>query len=128
MLMHHADPRLDRRLRLAGGQGAQLAIDAHQHLALVGDVFAKEHVHQGRLAGAVFAQKRQHLALAKLEIDVIGGQHRAEAPGEPRELQDDLLFHAMRGRRARGGQGQIAPPNAARAGLSPTCRTRALRR
>ena len=45
-----------------------LAVD--DDLALVGLVEAVEDVHQRRLAGAVLAEQRMHLAAAKIEVDV----------------------------------------------------------
>ena len=46
-----------------------LAVD--DDLALVGVVEAVEDVHQRRLAGAVLAEQRVHLAAAEIEVDVV---------------------------------------------------------
>ena len=42
-----------------------------EDLALVGPVEAVEDVHQRRLAGAVLAEQRVHLAAAEVEVDVV---------------------------------------------------------
>ena len=58
--MHHTDPAVERIAR--GGDGDGLAID--KNLTLIGVVDARDHIHQGGLAAAVFAQHRQYLAPA----------------------------------------------------------------
>ena len=61
VLVHHADPVLDRFLRRVDPD--RLALD--EDLALVGVVEAVEDAHQGRLAGAVLAEQRVHLPCAR---------------------------------------------------------------
>ena len=56
----------------------------HDDLALVRLVEAVEHVHERRLARAVLAQQRVHLALAQVEVDRVVGGERAEALRDPR--------------------------------------------
>jgi hypothetical protein len=84
VLVHHADSRCQRSLRLARRQ--RLAEDLDR--AGIGDVVAEQDRDQGRLAGAVLAEQRQHLAGAELERDRVVGQQRAEALGDAREAQD----------------------------------------
>ena len=60
VLVHHSHAGPDRRARRAEPNGRPLDDD----LALVGVVQAVEDVHQRRLAGAVLAEQRMHLALA----------------------------------------------------------------
>ena len=65
VLVHHADAGGERRPRVAGRQGAAEELD----LPRIGDVVAEQDRHQRRLAGAVFAQQRQHLAGMQVERD-----------------------------------------------------------
>ena len=64
-------------------------------LALVGVVEPVEDVHQRRLAGAVLAEQRVHLALAEIEADVVVGDDAGEALRDPAHLEDRfcLLGH-----------------------------------
>ena len=56
-------------------------------LPLVGEIDAGEHVHQRRLAAAVFAEQRQDLALVQLKVDGVVRHHFAEP------LRDILHFN-----------------------------------
>ena len=76
VLVHHADPALDRVLRRAERD----ALAVEQDLALVGLREPVEDVHQRRLAGAVLAEQRVDFAAAEVEIDVVVGD---ECPGRP---------------------------------------------
>jgi hypothetical protein len=78
VLVHHADAGSQRRLRLPWRQRAPIHLDR----AGVGHVVAEQDRHQRALAGAVFAQQRQHLAGAQLERHRVVGQHRAKALGD----------------------------------------------
>ena len=69
MLVHHADPGLERGAGLAGREASAHDLDA----AGVGGVVAEEDVHQRGLAGAVLAEKRDDLALMQGEADVVVG-------------------------------------------------------
>jgi len=58
-------------------------VDVHllaleQDPAAVGGVGAGDALDEGRLAGAVVADKRHHLAGTDLEVDVVQRLHRAE--------------------------------------------------
>ena len=64
-------------------------------VARVGDVVAEQDRHQRRLAGAVLAEQRQHLAGVQLERDGVVGHQRAEALGDA----------AQRGRRTGDADG-----------------------
>ena len=78
VLMHHADAGADG---VAGAVEAdRLAVD--EDFALVRPVEAGEHVHQGGLAGAVFAEQAEHLAGADVEVDGVVGDQIAEALGD----------------------------------------------
>ena len=75
MLVHHADPRVDRLPRRVDPQ--RLAIQPK--LALVRVVEPVEDVHQRGLAGAVLAEQGVHFALAQVEVDTVVGHHSREA-------------------------------------------------
>ena len=77
-------PRVDRVLRR--GERDLLAVE--QDLARVRVVQPVEDVHQRRLAGAVLAEQRVHLALAELEVDVVVGEHPGELLRDSAELED----------------------------------------
>ena len=69
--MHHADTGLQcvkRRI-----EGHLLAVDKDVALITAGladHIHAEKDLHQGALAGAVFAHKTQHLALFQREVDI----------------------------------------------------------
>ena len=92
VLVHHADPGLDRVLR--GGERDRLAVE--QDLARVGLVEPVEDVHQRRLAGAVLAEQRVHLALRQLEVDVVVGDDARERLRDPAHLEDGDVGHRGR--------------------------------
>ena len=68
-----------RDARVAGIRGAverdRLTVD--QHVALVGPLYAGEHPHDRRLAGAVLTRERPDLSGAQRDRDVPRGAHRA---------------------------------------------------
>jgi len=71
--------------RSFGGTRAGLVVD--EDLALVGLVEPVEDVHQGRLAGAVLAQQRVHLAGLDGDVDVVVGHQVAEALGDAAQFE-----------------------------------------
>ena len=75
MLVHHADAGADRRARLARRQFRAIDPDA----AGIRHVMAEEDAHQCRLAGAVFAEQRDNLALGERHGNVVVGEIVAEA-------------------------------------------------
>jgi hypothetical protein len=83
VLMHHADAGSERGARVARRQRGAADLDA----AGVGAVVAEQDRHQCRLAGAVLAEQRQHLALGQRERDRIVGDERTEALGDARQAQ-----------------------------------------
>ena len=87
VLVHHADPALDRGLRRP--QLSRLAVD--QDLALVRPVEAVEDVHQRRLPGPVLAQQRVHLALAQVEVDVVVRDDAREPLGDAAKFENRPL-------------------------------------
>ena len=66
------------------GDGTSPAVPLMPDLALVGLVEPVEDVHQRRLAGAVLAEERVHLAAAKVEADVVVGDDPGNALVIPR--------------------------------------------
>ena len=91
VLVHHPDPR---RERVARPSKRRVAVELD--LALVGPVQAGEDVHEGRLARAVLAEQRVHLAHLGLEVDAVVREHAREALRDP----------AHRHRRDRRGAGR----------------------
>ena len=94
VLVHHADAGLDR-----GARRAELDRLPRDHdLALVGVVQPVEDVHQGRLAGAVLAEQRMHLALAEVEADVVVRDDARKALRDVAHLEDVAGLVGHRGR------------------------------
>ena len=84
VLVHHADACPDRVLGRRERDG--LAVD--DDLSLVRPRQAVEDVHQRRLAGAVLAEQRVHLAAPQVEVDVVVGDDSRVALGDPPQLED----------------------------------------
>ena len=78
LLVYHADAAGER---VAGGAEDDLPV-VDEDFALVRRVQAHQDVHQGRLARAVLADERQHLALAHGERDVAAREDAGEALGD----------------------------------------------
>ena len=91
VLMDHADAQT---LGILGGVDGDL-FAVHQNGALVRLIDAGEHIHQGRFAGAVLAQKGQDLTGFYIQIDAVVGNHRAEGLGDPPHLNGVLLGHIV---------------------------------
>ena len=89
--------------------------------ALVRAVLAVEGLHQRRLAGAVLAHDRVHLAAADPQLDVAVGDHAGEALGDAAQLDGVGARRRRVPRLLRCGAG---PPVAAMVGLSPRVRRR----
>ncbi len=92
VLVDDADAGGERRARVAGRQRRAERGDA----AGVGDVVAEQDRHQRRLAGAVLAEQRQHLAARERERDRIVGDQVAEALADAGELEDHRRAGAAR--------------------------------
>jgi hypothetical protein len=86
VLVHHADPGLDR----IGGRAEVRHLAVHGDVALVGLLHPVEDLHQGRLAGPVLPAQRVHLAAAYPQRDVAVGDDAGEALGDPRQLDGVL--------------------------------------
>lgn len=84
MLVHHAHARLNRGPRIAGRQNPSEGFDG----PAVGNIMAKQDIHERRLAGAVFTQKRNHLAALEAKADTIIGKLIAEPLGDVVKAQD----------------------------------------
>ena len=65
MLVDHANAVGKGVFRRGDGHGLAVDVD----LTLVGEVDTGEHIHQRRLAAAVFTEQRQDLALVQLQVD-----------------------------------------------------------
>ena len=82
VLVDHADAQLDG----LAGRVDHLRLAPDQDLALVGLLQAVEHLHQGRLAGAVLAHQGVDLALGHLQVDLVVGDHPGVAAGDAAAL------------------------------------------
>ena len=92
MLVHHADARGQRGLRLARRQRLAVDLDA----AGVGNVMPEQDRYQGAFAGAVFTEQREHLAGREVERDIVVGEQRAKALADMLQAQGgELGFHGM---------------------------------
>ena len=78
VLVDHADAVAVGIAR--GADDDLLAVD--EDLSLVGEVNAREHVHERGFAAAVFAEQRQDLAPVDIEPDAVIGDDGAEALGD----------------------------------------------
>ncbi len=81
VLMHHADARVERLARRGERDGST----AQRDLAFVGPVEAGQDVRERRLAGAVLAEQRVHLALGCLEVDGVVRDDAREPLRDPAE-------------------------------------------
>ena len=77
------------------GESMQNRLAVQPDLALVGVVEPVEDVHEGRLAGAVLAEERVHLALGELEVDAVVGEDSREPLRDSLELEKGLVGHGM---------------------------------
>ena len=64
-----------------------------QNLALVGEVNARQHVHERRFAASVFAQQGQNFAPPHLKTDFVVGDDLAKALGQISDLYRVFLFN-----------------------------------
>ena len=91
MLMDHADTQGDGVVRRA----YMHFLAVHADMPRVRAVDAGKHVHQRGLAGAVFAQQRQYLAIVYRQVDVLVGDDGAEGLGQPLQLDRRMCsWHA----------------------------------
>ena len=79
------------------------------HGAGVGRVDAREHLDEGRLAGAVLAEEREDLAPAQVEADVGDGARAAEGLGHSVEGQDRRRCIRIRACDGHVRQGRFLP-------------------
>ena len=79
VLVHHADPRVERVTRRVEANLLAVELD----LALVLPVEAGEDVREGGLARSVLAEQRVHLPFGRLEADVVVRDDAGEALRDP---------------------------------------------
>jgi hypothetical protein len=89
ILVDDLDAERGRVLRPVDGDRVALEED----LALVDRVDAGDALDQRRLAGAVVADERHHLAGGDVEVDLVERLDGAEALRDPPELQDRAVAH-----------------------------------
>ena len=92
VLMHHPDAVLDRRL----GRAELDRVSVEEDLPLVGRVQPVEDVHQRRLACAVLAEQRVHLAVDEVEVHSVVGEHPGESLRDPAQLEERCVGHVGR--------------------------------
>jgi hypothetical protein len=105
VLVHHADPGLDR----VGGRAEahELAVDGDR--ALVRRLDPVEDLHQRGLAGTVLPAQGVHLAAAHPQVDVAVGDDPGEPLRDAGELDGVLTLGHVPPSRTTGGRGLIGP-------------------
>ena len=88
VLMDHADAVLEGILGGADGYGLPL----YQDLALVREIDAGQHIHQGGLTAAVLPQQGEDLTTVQGQIDAIVGDDAAETFGDVSQLNGANSF------------------------------------
>ena len=83
----------------SSGEAMSTRCAVHDDLALVRGGQPVEDVHQRRLAGAVLAEERVHLAALQVEPDVVGRDDAGVPLRDPAQLQHGLPRRAWRRRR-----------------------------
>ena len=109
VLMHHADPETEGILR--GGDDDLLSV--HEDLPFIGIIDARDHVHQRRLAAAVFAEQRKDLPPFQGKIDALVRCNGTEILADMFEFKRELLVHlpplnAILCKRTSGGENIFA--------------------
>jgi len=84
LLVDDADPGPARLDRMPEGDGLAAKLD----LAFVGPVDAAEHLHQGRLAGAVLPADRMNFPGMAVEADIVERPHAGETLADAAHRQD----------------------------------------
>ena len=80
--MNHTDAVVEGVF--GGADDGGLAVD--ENFTLIGEVNAREHIHHGGFAAAVFAQQSQYLALVNIQIYLVIGHHGAKGFGDAAHL------------------------------------------
>jgi hypothetical protein len=80
----------DAQLLRVLGRGRLVRLATEEELALVGLVDAGQQLHQRRLAGAVLADQREHLAGAQVEVHVLERLDAGEALGDALDMEQEL--------------------------------------
>ena len=91
MLMNHANLQ---RIRILGRTDNDLAA-IHVDMTLVGIINAGKHVHQRRLAAAVFTQNGQNFAPVYIQVYGIIRNDTAKRLGDAAHAQCDLFLHSL---------------------------------
>ena len=88
VLVYHADVEVVRVVGVADPDDLSVLLDD----AALGLIQAKEHAHQGRFAGAVFAEQRVNFPLFQLEGNVVIGADAGEFLCDIQHLNDIFRF------------------------------------
>ena len=87
--MNHADAQWEG----VPGRADRNLLAVHQDLPLVGIVNSRDHVHQRRLAAAVFPQNGEDLPRADGQTDPVVGDHLAEPLGNVPQFNGVFMIH-----------------------------------
>jgi len=88
VLMHHADPTVDRFAWAGKAHGLPLQADR----SVVSVIQAVDDIHQRGFARAVFTEQRQNFATMQGQADLIVRQNARKAFGHAVEFKYDLLL------------------------------------
>ena len=91
VLMNHADFQVKGVLRGADDH----FLPALKDLALIREVDAGDHVHQGGLAAAVLTENGQDLTLVHIQVNIVVGHNAAKPLGNAAHAESNLLFHGI---------------------------------
>jgi hypothetical protein len=83
-------------------------------IALAGGQQPGQHLHGGRFAAAVGAQKAEDLAATDAEIHMVHGHKVAKAHGEIARLDGDVVIAGLQRRDHHGGMAALFPRAAGR--------------
>ena len=98
LLVNDRDAELQHPVRVRMAYAAPEQLDR----AAVGDIGTRQDLDQRRLAGAVLADQRQHLARRKLQIDRVQRDDAREALGDLAHREDRRAFVGFAHAHSRG--------------------------
>ena len=91
MLVHHADAKRVGVVRVLDLDLFAIFLDN----AFFRLIQTEQYAHQGRFAGAVFAQQRMDLAFAQLQRDIVVGLDTGELLGDVQHLDNEIICQSV---------------------------------
>ena len=82
MLMNHADFIVESVFW--GLDDNLVAVD--KNVTLIGEIYTRNHIHQGGFTASVFAEKRQYFTAVHRQVDIAVGHDAAESFGYAAKL------------------------------------------